>query len=124
METVLKGLVNNVKENIPGYRGVSVTEMSSGESLISDSSIEGFDPELASAFNVEIINAKRKTMNALDINEELNDIQFNLSNQIHTINISQNGEYFIYLALDREKANMGITKKLLNKYKEDLNSEL
>lgn len=124
METVLKGLVNNVKENIPGYRGVSVTEMSSGESLISDSVIEGFDPELASAFNVEIINAKRKTMNALDINEELNDIQFNLSNQIHTINISQNGEYFIYLALDREKANMGITKKLLNKYKEDLNSEL
>lgn len=124
METALKELVNNVKENIPGYRGVSVTELSSGESLICDSIIEGFDLELASAFNVEIINAKQQTMNKLNIHEELNDIQFNLSHQIHIINISENGEYFIYLALDREKANMGITKKLLNKYKVSLNSEL
>ena len=124
MEAILKELVNNIKENIPGYMGVSVTEMTSGESLISDSIIDGFDPELASAFNVEIINAKKKTMETLNIIEELNDIQFNLSNQIHTINISPSGEYFIYLALDRNKANMGITKKLLNKYKEGLNNEL
>lgn len=124
MEIVLNKLVSNIKDNIPGYIGVSVTEMSSGESLVSDSILEGFDPELASAFNVEIINAKRKTMQILNIVDELNDIQFNLSNQVHIINISANGEYFIYLALNKEKANLGITKKLLFKYKEELNNEL
>lgn len=124
MEAILRELVNNIKENIPGYIGVSVTEMSSGESLISDSIKDGFDPELASAFNVEIINAKRKTMETLSIADELNDIQFSLSNQIHIINISSSGDYFTYLALDRDKANLGITKRLLNKYKEGLNNEL
>ena len=94
MELILKDLVSNIKESIPGYIGVSVTDMSSGESLVSDSVLEGFDTELASAFNVEIINAIRKTMN------------------------------FTYLALNKDKANIGITKKLLAKYMESLNNEL
>ena len=54
MEGILKQLIENVKENIPGYMGVSITEMASGEALMSDSTLEGFDPELASAYNVEI----------------------------------------------------------------------
>ena len=124
MELILKDLVSNIKESIPGYIGVSVTDMSSGESLVSDSVLEGFDPELASAFNVEIINAKRKTMKTLNIEDELNDINFNLSTQVHIISISKSGEYFTYLALNKDKANIGITKKLLAKYMESLNNEL
>ncbi|WP_299627781.1 hypothetical protein [uncultured Tenacibaculum sp.] len=124
MEVILNKLISNIKENIPGYIGVSVTEMSSGESLVSDSVVEGFDPELASAFNVEIINAKRKTMEILNISDTLNDIEFNLSDQVHVINISDSGEYFIYLALNKEKGNLGITRRLLSKYKEELSNEL
>ena len=124
MEVILNKLISNIKENIPGYIGVSVTEMSSGESLVSDSVVEGFDPELASAFNVEIINAKRKTMEILNISDTLNDIEFNLSDQVHVINISDSEEYFIYLALNKEKGNLGITRRLLSKYKEELSNEL
>ena len=124
MQEILDKLVTNVKENISGYIGISVAEMASGESLISDSALSGFDPALACAYNVEIINAKRKAMKALGLNEELTDIHFNLETQIHIINISPSGEYFVYLAVDSKKANLALTRTLLNKYKQDLNNEL
>ncbi len=124
MQKILDNLVNNVKENIPGYVAISVAEMASGESLISDSALSGFDPALASAYNVEIINAKRKAMKALGLDENLTDIHFNLENQIHIINISPSGEYFIYLAIDSKKANLALTRTLVNKYKQELNNEL
>lgn len=124
MQTVLNELVKNVKENIPGYIGVSVTEMSSGESLVSDSALASFDPAIASAFNVEIINAKLATMKKLGISSSLEDIKFNLSDQIHTINISPKGDYFVYLALDRAKSNVAVTRNLMKRYTETLNNEL
>ncbi|QXP73072.1 hypothetical protein H0I31_05070 [Tenacibaculum sp. AHE15PA] len=124
MQEILDKLVTNVKENISGYIGISVAEMASGESLISDSALSGFDPALACAYNVEIINAKRKAMKSLGLNEQLTDIHFNLETQIHIINISPSGEYFVYLAVDSKKANLALTRTLLNKYKQDLNNEL
>lgn len=124
MQEILDKLVTNVKENISGYIGISVAEMASGESLISDSALSGFDPALACGYNVEIINAKRKAMKSLGLNEQLTDIHFNLETQIHIINISPSGEYFVYLAVDSKKANLALTRTLLNKYKQDLNNEL
>ena len=124
MQQSLDDLVKNVKENISGYIGISVAEMASGESLISDSALDGFDPALACAYNVEIINAKRKAMKSLGLNENLNDIHFNLDSQIHIINISPSGDYFVYLAVDSKKANLALTRTLLNKYKQELNNEL
>ncbi len=44
----------------------------------------------------------------------------NLSSQIHIIDISDAGDYFIYLAVDANKVNLGMTKALLNKYKQDI----
>ncbi|MDO6811734.1 hypothetical protein [Tenacibaculum soleae] len=124
MQQILDDLVKNVKENISGYIGISVAEMASGESLISDSALDGFDPALACAYNVEIINSKRKAMKSLGLNENLNDIHFNLDSQIHIINISPSGDYFVYLAVDSKKANLALTRTLLNKYKQELNNEL
>ncbi|CAM1350224.1 hypothetical protein [Tenacibaculum insulae] len=124
MQQILDDLVKNVKENIPGYIGISVAEVASGESLISDSAQDGFDPALASAYNVEIINAKRKAMKSLGLDENLNDIHFNLDSHIHIINISPSGDYFVYLAVDSKKANLALTRTLLNKYKQELNNEL
>ncbi|CAM1358267.1 conserved protein of unknown function [Tenacibaculum soleae] len=124
MQQILDDLVKNVKENISGYIAISVAEMASGESLISNSALDGFDPALACAYNVEIINAKRKAMKSLGLDESLNDIHFNLDSQIHIINISPSGDYFVYLAVDSKKANLALTRTLLNKYKQELNNEL
>ena len=47
-----------------------------------------------------------------------------MTNQIHIIDVSDNNEYFIYLAVDSTKANLGMTKALLNKYKKEISGKL
>ncbi|KAB1159557.1 MULTISPECIES: hypothetical protein [Tenacibaculum] len=124
MEQILKDLIKNVKENIPGFIAISVAEMSTGESLMSDSVDPDFDPALASAFNVSIINSKREAIKTLGLDENLRDIHFKLDNHIHVINMSPGGDYFIYLAVDSKKANLALTRTMLNKYKIELNAVL
>ncbi|MBE7633094.1 hypothetical protein [Tenacibaculum finnmarkense] len=124
MQKILDDLVNNVKENIPGYIAISVAEIASGECLVSNSSVPEFDTTLAAAYNVEIINAKRKAIKTLGLEENLRDIHFNLDKQIHIIDIAPSGEYFVYLAIDSKKANIALSRKLLNKYTKELNDEL
>ncbi|MCG8746451.1 hypothetical protein [Tenacibaculum finnmarkense] len=124
MTDILNDLIKNVSENIPGYIALSVTEIESGETLVSDSVKADVDIDLASAYNLEVVNAKLKAISVLGLNEEVKDITITLTDQIHIINIAPNGGYFIYLAIDSAKANIAITKTLLNKYKADLNNAI
>lgn len=122
MNEILNKFVNNVKTNVPGFIAVSVTEIESGVSYISHSDKEDYDPSLASAYNLEVVKSKLKAIEALGLNEDIEDITVTLSHQIHVINIAKNGAFFVYLTVDSDKANLGITRALLNKYTEDLNS--
>lgn len=124
MSDFLQQFGDEVKKNIPGYIAVAVTEIKSGISYFSDSSISSFDPELASAFNLEVVKAKLNAISALGLEQNIDDIMITLSNQIHIIDISENNEYFIYLAVDSNKANLGMTKALLNKFKKDITEKM
>jgi hypothetical protein len=83
-----------------------------------------FDPELAAAFNLEVVKAKLNAINALGITQSIDNILITLTNQIHIIDISEGSDYFIYLAVDSTRANMGMTKALLNKYKKSISINL
>jgi len=124
MSDFLKQFGDEVKKNIPGYIAVAVTEIKSGISYFSDTVVDGFDPELASAFNLEVVKAKLNAISALGLNQSIDDIMITLTDQIHIIDISENNEYFIYLAVDSNKANLGMTKALLNKYKKEITEKL
>ncbi|MGO4771530.1 hypothetical protein ACEN2I_07685 [Flavobacterium sp. W22_SRS_FK3] len=124
MSDFLKQFGDEIKKNIPGYVAVAVTEIKSGISYFSDSSLDGFDPELASAFNLEVVKAKLNAISALGLDQSIDDIMITLTNQIHIIDISENNEYFIYLAVDSNNANLGMTKALLNKYKKEISGKL
>ena len=124
MSDFLKQFGDEVKKNIPGYIAVAVTEIKSGISYFSDSAVASFDPELASAFNLEVVKAKLNAISALGLEQNIDDIMITLSNQIHIIDISENNEYFIYLAVDSNKANLGMTKALLNKFKKDITEKM
>ena len=52
--------------------------------------------------------------------EKIDEIVIVLTDQNHIIDVSSNGSYFIYLVVDSTKANYGITRALLSKYKKDL----
>ena len=119
MTNVLDKFIQDMKNNIPGFIAVSVTEVRSGVSYGSDSVDPSFDPNLASAYNLEVVKAKQNALQVLGLasKERIVDILITLTDQIH---ISSNGSYIIYLAVDSNKANLGLTRALLSKYKKDL----
>ncbi|EKT3957762.1 hypothetical protein NTJ28_001752 [Flavobacterium psychrophilum] len=124
MSDFLNQFGEELKKNVSGFIAVAVTEIKSGVSYYSLSVDKDFDPELAAAFNLEVVKAKLNAINALGLNQSIDDILINLSSQIHIIDISENNEYFIYLAVDASKANLGMTKALLNKYKKEISGNL
>lgn len=124
MSDFLKQFGQEISSNIPGFIAVAITEIKSGVSYYSLSADKNFDPELAAAFNLEVVKAKLNAINALGLNQSIDDILINLSSQIHIIDISEGSDYFIYLAVDSTRANMGMTKALLNRYKKSISINL
>ena len=122
MTNVLDKFIQDMKTNVPGFIAVSVTEVRSGVSYGSESVDPSFDPNLASAYNLEVVKAKQNALQILGLasKEKIVDILITLTNQSHIIDIAASGGYFIYLAVDSTKANLGLTRALLAKYKKDL----
>ena len=122
MINVLDKFIQDMKTNVPGFVAVSVTEVRSGVSYGAESVDPSFDPNLASAYNLEVVKAKQNALQILGLasKEKIEDILITLTNQIHIIDIAASGGYFIYLAVDSSKANLGLTRALLAKYKKDL----
>ncbi|MBB4801148.1 hypothetical protein HNP37_001187 [Flavobacterium nitrogenifigens] len=124
MSDFLQNFQNDLKDNVNGFIAVSVTEVETGMSYCSLTVKPDFDPELASAYNLEVVKAKLNAIRALGLNQNINDILITLTDQIHIIDLSEDGRYFIYLAVDSTKANLGLTRATLSKYKKDITSKL
>lgn len=125
MSDFLTQFGEDLKKNVPGFIAVSVAEIASGMSYYSLSALSDFDPELASAFNLEVVKAEMSAIKALNLQGQVVDnIMITLSSQIHIIDVSDKQDYFIYLAVDSTKANLGMTKSILNKYKKEIAAKL
>lgn len=124
MSEFLKQFGENLKENMPGFIAVAIAEIKSGISYYSLTTVDSFDPELASAFNLEVVKSKMNVIASLGLSEKIDDIIFTLSSQIHIVDVSDNGEYLIYLAVDSTKGNIGMTKAMLNRYKKDIENKI
>ena len=124
MTNVLDKFVQDIRTNVPGFIAVSVTEVKSGVSYVSASADPNLDPNLASAYNLEVVKAKMSALRILGLEdkEKIEDILITLTNQIHVIDLAPNGNYFVFLVVDSSKANLGITRSLLARYKKDLQS--
>ncbi|KIQ22959.1 hypothetical protein RT99_05480 [Flavobacterium sp. MEB061] len=125
MSDFLKQFGADLQKNVPGFIAVSVAEIKSGISYHSQSVVADFDPELASAYNLEVVKAKMNAIKALSLEgQTIDNVMITLTSQIHIIDVSDNGDYFIYLAVDSTKANLGMTKSILNKYKKEIEEKL
>lgn len=120
----LNVFLNEMKTNVNGFIAVAVTEIESGLSFGNITIDPGFDPELAAAYNLEVVKAKLNAVKALGLNQDIEDILITLSNQIHIIDISPNKKFMIYLAADASKANLGMTRAVLRKHKAELEKNL
>lgn len=122
---VITVFINEMKTNVNGFIAVAVVEIETGLTFGSYSSTPSFDVELAAAYNIEVVKSKLKAVEALGLaGNDIEDILITLTTQIHILDISPNKKFMIYLSADKAKANLGMTRGILKKYKVELENGL
>ncbi|MEF2280411.1 DUF4388 domain-containing protein [Deinococcus sp. YIM 134068] len=116
--------VTNVKEtliaamNIEGATATALVEHSSGMALGTMGA--GIDLEMAAAGNTEVVRAKLRTMDALGIGGQIEDILITLQDQYHIIYIVSGQPLFLYLVLQKDKANLAMARYKLRALAKDI----
>ncbi|MCP2274998.1 hypothetical protein SAMN04244553_2357 [Nocardia amikacinitolerans] len=108
---------------IDGAVGAAVVDYNSGMALGMLGSSKNLDLQIAAAGNTEVVRAKLRTMEQLGLKEEIEDILITLSGQYHIIRPMTGRKskgLFLYLALDRGRANLALARHHLRGIEEDL----
>lgn len=102
---------------IDGATGAAVVDISSGMALATGGA-PGFDLTVAAAGNSNVVRAKLSTMKDLGLSGKIEDIMITLDNQYHIVNVLNTTDtegLFIYLVLDRAKANLALARHKLTR---------
>jgi hypothetical protein len=116
----------NTKETLPklmeidGCIGCCIVDSNSGM-MLGASGGGAHNLEVAAAGNTEVVRAKRKTMKALSLGDQIEDILITLGRQYHLIRpLTSNDALFIYIMLDKGKANLAMARHQLTQIEKDL----
>src|SRR3982750_4745546 len=107
---------------IEGAIGVALVDYSSGLTLGTLGGGTTMDMNTAAAGNTDVGRAKVRTMEMLGIQESIEDILITLDTQYHLIRLlpARNGDaFFLYLALTKSRANLGLARHQLRKIEAD-----
>ena len=71
----------------------------------------GVDLDIAGAGNTEVVRAKLKTMKALGLKDNIEDMLITLGKQYHIIRpLTEKPGVFIYVVLDRAKSSLALAR--------------
>jgi hypothetical protein len=119
IETALKEAMS-----IEGALGVALVDWGSGMALGTMGGGKYLDLDLAAAGNTEVIRAKMRTLESLRLNDSVEDILISLTAQYHLIRLLSKGDgaqnLFLYLVLDRGKANLALARHHLKRIESEL----
>ncbi|WP_066363368.1 hypothetical protein [Herbidospora mongoliensis] len=108
---------------IDGALGAAVVDYNSGMSLGVLGGSKDLDLQIAGAGNTEVVKAKLRTMDSLGLKDAIEDILITLSGQYHIIRpiTGRGGKgLFLYLALDRGRANLAMARHHLRTIEDKL----
>jgi hypothetical protein len=112
IETILKEAMQ-----VDGAIGVALVDYTSGMTL-GQAGGGMLNLDVAAAGNTEVVRAKLRTMDALGLRDGIEDILITLSTQYHILRLisdKSGAGLFLYLALDKSKANLALARhKLAN----------
>jgi predicted regulator of Ras-like GTPase activity (Roadblock/LC7/MglB family) len=105
---------------IDGCVGCCIVDSNSGM-MLGAAGGGAMNLEIAAAGNTEVVRSKRKTMKALNLGDNIEDMLITLNKQYHLIRpLSSNDALFIYLVLDKSRANLGMARYQLTQIEKDL----
>ncbi|MBD0691394.1 hypothetical protein [Streptomyces sp. CBMA123] len=108
---------------IEGAIGAALVDYNSGMALATLDGPGGPDLNVAAAGNTDVVRAKMRTMDMLGLQDGIEDILITLSSQYHLIRplSGRTGKgLFLYLALDKGRANLAMARHQLTRIEADL----
>jgi hypothetical protein len=120
VETALKEALT-----IDGAVGVALVDYESGMSLGTLGGGEWLDLDVAAAGNTEVVRAKMRVMTELALDDAIEDVLITLGKQYHLIRLitetTRGGPtLFLYLVLDRSRANLALARHHLKRIENEL----
>ncbi|WP_058043169.1 hypothetical protein [Streptomyces roseifaciens] len=118
-ETALKDAMSSIE----GALGVALVDYGSGMALGTLGGSQSLDLNVAAAGNTDVVRAKLRTMEMLNIQDAIEDILITLGSQYHLIRLLSgrggNG-LFLYLVLDARRANLAMARHQLKRIEAEL----
>ncbi|MHA3980601.1 dynamin family protein [Halovulum sp. GXIMD14794] len=105
---------------VAGFIGACLVDSETGLMLGSEGG-GNFDLEAAAAGNTEVVKAKLRAMQALDLDDKIEDILITLGKQFHLIRpLEDTPTVFLYVALDKNAANLGMARIQVKKVEQKI----
>jgi hypothetical protein len=108
---------------IDGAVGAALVDHSSGMALGTVGGGKDLDLTVAAAGNTDVVRAKLRAMEMLNISEKVEDILITLDTQYHVIRplASRSGKgLFLYLVLKKDRANLAMARHRLRTIEQTL----
>ncbi|GAA3028620.1 hypothetical protein GCM10020000_01410 [Streptomyces olivoverticillatus] len=115
--------LKDAMSSIEGALGAALVDYGSGMALGTLGGSQSLDLNVAAAANTDVVRAKLRAMEMLNIQDSIEDILITLGTQYHLIRLltgrGGNG-LFLYLVLDTKRANLAMARHQLRRIESDL----
>ncbi|MEW1912197.1 hypothetical protein AB0442_27785 [Kitasatospora sp. NPDC085895] len=115
--------LKDAMSSIEGAIGVALVDYNSGMALGTIGGGPELDLNVAAAGNTDVVRAKVRAIEMLNLKEAIEDILITLSSQYHLIRplTSRSGKgLFLYLAIDKQRSNLAMARHQLKRIEAEL----